>query len=142
MEYIEESILVRARFSEVDAMGVVWHGNYLKYFEDGRENLGEKFGMSYMEIANNGFFVPIVHADIKYKSPITFGESIKITCRLIKTRAAKLIHEYEVLNLESGAISCLGRTEQVFLNSQTRELELGYPDFYTQWIANIEWKEG
>ena len=40
MKYIEDKVQVRVRFSEVDAMGVVWHGNYLKYFEDGREKLG------------------------------------------------------------------------------------------------------
>ena len=38
------------RFSETDAMGVVWHGNYLKYFEDGREAFGKEFGMEYLDI--------------------------------------------------------------------------------------------
>lgn len=141
MEYLEVSISVRARFSEVDAMGVVWHGNYLKYFEDGREKLGESIGMSYMDIADNGYFVPIVHADINYKSPLTFGENLEIRCRLIKSRSAKLIHEYEVTNLENGLVSCLGKTEQVFLNAKTRELELTYPDFYSEWMDKVDWKK-
>ncbi|PIB37541.1 hypothetical protein BFP72_12610 [Reichenbachiella sp. 5M10] len=142
MEYIEESISVRARFSEVDAMGVVWHGNYLKYFEDGRERLGECCGMSYMNIASHGFFVPIVKVAIDYKSPITFGENIRITCRLIKSRSAKLIHEYEVWNLETDRISCKGRTEQVFLHAENKELELSYPEFYTEWMNQVDWIEG
>ena len=39
---------IRVRFSEVDSMGVVWHGNYLKYFEDGREAFGRKHGLGYV----------------------------------------------------------------------------------------------
>ncbi|MBU2884841.1 acyl-CoA thioesterase [Gilvimarinus agarilyticus] len=139
MEYIEASISVRARFSEVDAMGVVWHGNYLKYFEDGREHLGETSNMSYMDIAKRGYFVPIVTAHVDYKSPLTFGDRIQITCRLIKSRSAKLIHEYEVKNLENNKVSCLGRTEQVFLNADTKELELTYPSFYEEWIGKTAW---
>ncbi|MGL1886417.1 MAG: acyl-CoA thioesterase [Reichenbachiella sp.] len=141
MKFIEDKVEVRVRFSEVDAMGVVWHGNYLKYFEDGREQLGERYGMSYLDMANHGFVVPIVHADVNFKSPITFGQTIEITCRLYNSKAAKIIHEYEVLNLDSGQISCVGKTQQVFLNNDSRELELLYPDFYSEWKDKQEWLE-
>ena len=139
MSHITDSISVRVRFSEVDAMGVVWHGNYLKYFEDGRENLGETHGMTYMDIANHGFFIPIVNVDIKYKSPITFGQNIRIDCKLLNSRAAKLIHEYSVWNLDTNQLSCQGTTEQVFLDKNSRELVLNYPSFYEEWVKKTNW---
>ena len=51
---------VHVRFSETDAMGVVWHGNYLKFFEDGREAFGREFGLSYTTIYDNGYTAPVV----------------------------------------------------------------------------------
>jgi acyl-CoA thioester hydrolase len=48
------------RFSEVDSMGVVWHGNYVKYFEDGREAFGNKYGLNYLDFHKNGILTPIV----------------------------------------------------------------------------------
>lgn len=139
-KYIEDSTTVRVRFSESDAMGVVWHGNYLKYFEDGRERLGDQFGMSYLNIANAGFVAPIVSVDVKYLSPITFGQEVKVICRLIDSKAAKIIHEYEIWNNETNQISCKGRTEQVFLDEKSRSLELTYPDFYSEWKSKLPWK--
>ena len=140
MRYIEESLSVRVRFSESDAMGVVWHGNYLKYFEDGREKLGERFGMTYMDIYNSGYFAPIVQLNVKYRSPITFGQEIKVVCRLVETKAAKLIHEYEVWNLDTNKISCEGSTEQVFLNKNNNQLEIVFPNFYAKWKDGLTWK--
>ncbi len=139
MKFIEDSTRIRVRFSESDAMGVVWHGNYLKYFEDGRESLGNKFKMTYQDMYQNGYVVPIVNVSLSYKAPIHFGEEMEIITKLIFTRAAKVIHNYEVWNLTSGKLSCEGRTEQVFLNEDTRTLELFTPSFYLNWLNGLSW---
>jgi len=141
MKFIEDSTHVRVRFSESDAMGVVWHGNYLKYFEDGRESLGKKFNMTYQDMYKNGFLVPIVNVNLNYKAPIHFGEEMEVKTRLIFTKAAKLIHKYEVWNLSTGKLSCEGYTEQVFLNEKTRALELFIPSFYADWLKEVDWQE-
>jgi acyl-CoA thioester hydrolase len=141
MKCIEDSTNVRVRFSESDAMGVVWHGNYLKYFEDGRESLGKKFKMTYQNMYKKGFVIPIVNVKLNYKSPIHFGEEMKVITRLVFTPAAKVVHQYEVWNLSSGKLSCEGHTEQVFLNENTRSLELFTPSFYAEWLNSLSWKE-
>ena len=48
------------RFSEVDSMQVVWHGNYVKYFEDGREAFGREFDLTSLDAKKQGFALPIV----------------------------------------------------------------------------------
>ena len=48
------------RFSEVDSMGVVWHGHYAIYFEDAREAFGDKYGFEYLMMFDKGYFEPIV----------------------------------------------------------------------------------
>ena len=115
-KYIEHEIIVNIRFSEVDAMNVVWHGNYLKFFEDGREALGKKYKLEYLHFAEMGFFVPIVKSEIEHVATVEYGHQIKVTTRLYESPAAKLIHEYEVFNLTTNKLAAKGKTLQVFVN--------------------------
>ena len=142
MRFIEEKIRVNVRFSEVDAMGVVWHGNYLKYFEDGRESFGKNHDMAYLDIYNHGFLVPIVKSQVEYKSQISFGDEIAVVSRLIESKAAKIVFYYEVWNITTEKLSAEGITEQVFLNKETGNLELYIPEFYKKWVEKANWKEG
>ena len=52
------------RFSEVDSMQIVWHGHYVKYMEEGREDFGRKYGISYMIIKANGYLAPLVALNV------------------------------------------------------------------------------
>ncbi|GGB85509.1 acyl-CoA thioesterase [Dyadobacter sediminis] len=130
---ITSEIRIDVRFSETDAMGVVWHGNYLKFFEDGREAFGKEYGLEYLTIFDNGYFTPIVKSEIEHKSPVYYGQVIQVVTRYIPAKSAKLLFEYEVINLTTGEISAIGKTMQVFLNKETRTLELVTPDFYRNW---------
>ena len=47
------------RFNETDPLGIVWHGNYITYFEDGREAFGRHFGISYLDIQKSGFSLAV-----------------------------------------------------------------------------------
>ena len=51
---------LQVRFSECDSLQIVWHGNYLKYFEEGREDFARKHGISYLDAKQNGVATPIV----------------------------------------------------------------------------------
>ena len=66
---------LKIRFDETDALGIVWHGNYLKYFEDGRENFGLINGISYLDAKKNGFATPIVKTTTNHKLTLKYGES-------------------------------------------------------------------
>ena len=130
---LSTEIEIDVRFSETDAMGVVWHGNYLKFFEDGREAFGKEHNLEYLRIFEEGFFTPIVKSEIDHKAPVYYGEKISIVTRYIPTKSAKIMFEYEVVNLNSNQICAIGKTMQVFLNKETRLLELLTPDFFKEW---------
>tara|TARA_B110000285_G_scaffold234795_1_gene313063 strand:+ start:3010 stop:3465 length:456 start_codon:yes stop_codon:yes gene_type:complete len=140
MKSLESFIEINIRFSETDAMGVVWHGNYLKYFEDGREQFGAKYGMEYLDIYNQGYFTPIVNSTIDHKSPVYYGQKIRVKVILEFKQAAKIMFKYEILNLDSNELSAVGSTTQVFLNIESRKLELNKPDFYGNWESQQDWK--
>ncbi len=120
------------RFSEVDMMGVAWHGSYVLYLEDAREAFGEKYGLSYTRYIVENVFVPVVELKINYKSPVRYGMKpiVKITYR--PTEAAKIIFDYEIYDSETGSV-CLNATSvQVFMDRDYNLLWYS-PDFYTEW---------
>lgn len=120
------------RFSEVDMMGVVWHGNYPLYLEDAREAFGAEFGLSYALYIKENVFVPIVKMDVDYKRPVRFGMRPVIRIEYVPTDAAKVIFDYKLYDRESGDVFLTARTVQVFMDRDYKLMWFS-PDFYTQW---------
>ncbi len=120
------------RFSEVDAMGIVWHGNFVKYMEDGRESFGRKYGLGYYDLYEHGFQVPLVKLDIDYKLQLKYGERIVIETTWVNCDAAKIIFRYRISREADKALLMTAGTTQVFLNKEG-ELELTNPEFYLDW---------
>lgn len=123
---------IKVRFSEVDAMQIVWHGEYVRYFEDGRESFGRQYGLGYMDIYREGYMVPIVELACQFKHPLSFDEEAIVETRYIACEAAKIRFEYVIYRASDQLIAATGSTTQVFLN-RDRELELNSPDFYIAW---------
>jgi acyl-CoA thioester hydrolase len=139
MKLLECSLDIKIRFSETDAMGVVWHGNYLKFFEDAREEFGTQFSIEYLQMHNEGFFAPIVKSEIAHKAPVYYGEKIRVKIQMIKSRSSKMVFNYQVINLNSNLIAAEGSTTQVFLDREERVLILNKPDFYQAWESKQDW---
>ncbi|MDO4727387.1 MAG: acyl-CoA thioesterase [Bacteroidota bacterium] len=119
------------RFNETDPLGIVWHGNYYIYFEQGREAFGKKYNLTYLEIQKKGFVVPIVKSECEYKHPLKYGDTATIETTFVATNAAKLIYTYKIYNQDKTLI-CTGKTIQVFLDTNGK-LCLYNPDFFQQW---------
>ena len=131
---------IRVRFSEVDSMRIVWHGEYIRYFEDGRESSGRQFsGLGYMEMHEAGYFVPMVHVEVDFKSPLAVGDTVIIETRYINSEAAKICFQYVLYRESDMQVVATGESMQVFLN-RSFELELVSPLFYQEWKKrwNIE----
>ena len=141
MKTLESSIEIPVRFSETDAMGVVWHGNYLKFFEDAREKFGADYGIEYMDAYNAGYYTPIVKSNINHKASVYYGQKVKVRAILEQHQASKIVFRYEVYNQETGELSAVGSTTQVFLGIENKLLELIKPQFFAEWELKQAWKE-
>ncbi len=131
---LKSTIEVPVRFSEVDSLRVVWHGHYIKYFEDGREAFGREYNLSYLDIYNaDGFAVPIVDVQTQYKRPLEYGDSAIIETTFINTPAAKLIFEYKIYSANHKHLVCEGKTIQVFMHPAKQELFIVNPPFFEEW---------
>ncbi len=122
----------RIRFNEVDSMGILWHGNYIKLFEDGRENWGIQFGLQYMEVYENKTFTPIVHSSIDHKAMLRYGDTAIIETEFINSPAAKIIYHYKIYRKSDNLLVAKGKTIQVF-TSLDQKLLLNNPEFFIEW---------
>ena len=125
-------IVTKIRFSEVDSMGIVWHGAYAKYFEDAREEFGNKYDFGYLRIFREGYYSPLVSLDFKYKNPLIYGESVRIEIEYVNTESAKICFNYKIFNTKNNVLSTVGSSVQVFLDKEYR-LVYYTPDFYEEW---------
>jgi acyl-CoA thioester hydrolase len=123
---------VEVRFSEVDSMGLVWHGSYAHYFEDAREAFGLKYGLGYLDIFGEGYYAPLVELKFNYKKSLIYGKKARVEISFRNTEAAKIVYDYEIFDIEDGSLITTGYTIQVFLNKQYQLVWIN-PPFYEAW---------
>lgn len=113
-------------------MKVVWHGNYVKYLEDGREAFGIQYGLGYYDVFAYNLMTPIVKVDMDYKRMVRYGDIIRIETELVQTNAAKIIFNYKIFNKSTNELVLTASSIQVFINLEG-QLQLTNPDFYLDW---------
>ena len=91
---------IRVRFGETDKMGVVYHPNYLIYFEIGRTDLLRHKGLIYSELENNGGALVVAEAGVKYIRSVRYDEEIEITTFPKEIGHASMRFEYQVKTCE------------------------------------------
>jgi acyl-CoA thioester hydrolase len=129
---------VTVRFNEADPLGIVWHGHYLRYFEDGREAFGKEYGISYLDFYRNGWAVPVVSVNCDYKKPLRYGNSVIVETVYHPLPAAKLKFEYKMYEPTTKSLVAVGSSMQVFVDVKNFELQLTVPEFFDTWKK--KWK--
>jgi len=74
-----------------DHAGVMWHGSYLNFLEEGRIDALDKVGLSYSKLSNNGFEIPVISIQIKYKKSFIHGEKILLASQFKLENKIRLI---------------------------------------------------
>jgi acyl-CoA thioester hydrolase len=129
---------VSVRFNEADPLGIVWHGHYLRYFEDGREAFGKQFGISYLDFYKQGLAVPVVSVNCDYKRPLRYGDAVIVETIFKPTPAAKLIFDYRMYEANSKEIVAIGSSVQVFVDAKSFVLQLTIPEFFGSWLSKFK----
>ena len=110
---------VRVNYFDTDQMGVVWHGNYIKYFEMAREELFRTLGLPYSEVEKTGIMMPIVDVSVEYKYPAHYDEVLSIETRVAEPPRSRIRVEYVITNPQ-GETVVTGSTTLAFIDSATR----------------------
>ena len=116
--FVEEETVVE--FFHADPLGVVWHGNYLNFFEIGRRALLEKIGYDYNDMKESGYAFPVIETFTKFIKPVTFKDRIKIKAVLLEYEN-RLKIQFEIRNIQTGLITTMGTSTQMAVNMNTME---------------------
>ncbi len=117
---------VKVRFGDVDSMGIVWHGNYVKYIEEGRESFGKKYGISYLDIYSNNDF----------KKQVKYGDKLIVETEFIETPAAKIKFDFRIYRKSDNELVATAQSTQVFIDLNN-EMLLYPPDFVLDWKKKV-----
>lgn len=108
-------------FHDVDMMGVVWHGNYFRYFEIAREALLNQFDYGYRQMKASGYVWPVVDTRVKYRDVLTFEQQFRVRATLVEYEN-RLKISYDIFDAASGKRTTTGYTIQVAVEEQSKEL--------------------
>lgn len=117
---------LRVPFNDVDPMGVVWHGNYFRYLEQGRCELLRQIDYDYNQMAASGYFWPVIDTRLKFVAPLRFDQRFVVQSR-VSEYENRLRIDYLLLDADSGTRICKGYTIQVAVAQPSGEMQLVSP---------------
>ncbi|UBH12107.1 acyl-CoA thioesterase [Macrococcus armenti] len=137
--YITEK-KIDVRYAETDKMGVVYHANYLVWFEVGRTDFIKKAGFNYQSMEDEGLISPVLDVQVKYKQSVTYPESVIVKTWIDQYSKLKTIYAYEVIK-EDGSIAATGKTTHVIIKKGSAKpvrLDRYYPDWHAKYLELSE----
>ncbi|MDP9337847.1 MAG: acyl-CoA thioesterase [Acidobacteriota bacterium] len=119
IEYHDAAI--RVRYAETDQMGVVYHANYLVWFEVGRVELMRALGIEYkqMEAADDCHIV-VVEANCRYLHPARYDEKLRVRTRIAEAKNRTIRFSYEIFRDHDSHLLATGETVHVICGSNGR----------------------
>ena len=108
---------VRVRYAETDQMGVVYHSNYLIWFEVGRVEFMRQLGLTYKSMEQEeGCGIAVVEANARYKAPARYDDELIIRTRLAHTRGSIIGFTYTILRAADELLLCEGHTTHIVVD--------------------------
>ena len=118
-------IEVRPAFYDIDPMYVVWHGHYLKYFEQARGALFDRLDYGYARMKESGWFWPIVDLRVKYVRPATLGQTLRVRAAITEWEC-RVRTEYLIRDAEDNVLT-RGHSLQVAVGVDSGEMQFVCP---------------
>ena len=116
---------LRVRYAETDQMGVVYHSNYIIWFEVGRVEMLRELGYTYRDMEHqDGTNLAVVEARCRFKAPAMYDDVVMIRTRLVNVRDSLLHFTYEVLRDQDGALLAEGETIHIVVDADFKRMSL------------------
>jgi len=121
-------VTLKVPFYDLDPMQIVWHGNYLKYFDIARSELYDNLGVDLFAFHDKTRYIfPIIRTSVKHIRPLKRGD--EFICRAtVKEARTKIVVVFEIRLVKDGTICARGSTEQVAVREPEMEMEFSIPE--------------
>ncbi|MBN2124344.1 MAG: acyl-CoA thioesterase [Deltaproteobacteria bacterium] len=115
-------------FHDVDIMRVVWHGHYLKYFDQARQALFVRQGLNLFDGKEpKGWVFPVIRSEVKHIHPLQLGDEFLCTATLREARVM-IVLDFEILRIRDGKVCARGRSEQAAVRLPEMEMAFSIPE--------------
>ena len=114
-------IETQVQFFDLDPMEVVWHGHYVKYLEIARCALLDRIGYNYPQMKASGYAWPVIDMHIRYASPATFGQRLKLRAEIVEWEN-RLKIQYLITDAMTGRRLSRASTTQVAVDGTSGEM--------------------
>ena len=115
---------LRTLYVDTDRSQVVYHANYLRYFEFGRASLMREANYPYKEIEAGGYLYPIIKTELNYYSPLFYDDLMVIHTRPAQLELVKVQFDYLITRADNGEIVCTGFTRHCAVNTNSIPVEV------------------
>jgi acyl-CoA thioester hydrolase len=127
---------VRVRYAETDRMGVVYHANYLVWFEIGRTEFCRARGFAYREMEENSdAFLVVAESYCRYKAPAFYDDELIVRTHITELRRRSVRFGYEILRASDGLIIAEGETGHVVTDGNGRVKSM--PELYRNLLSAV-----
>lgn len=109
---------LRVRYAETDAMGIVYHTNYIVWFEVGRGEYMRQQGGDYAHLEGQGYYLPVIEVQARYLAPARYGDLVKVRTWVEEARSRQVTFAYEVVMAETGQLLATGRTKHFCVDEE------------------------
>ncbi len=125
---------LRVRYAETDQMGVVYHANYLVWFEVGRVEFIRQLGLDYKSMEREeGCGIAVVDVSVRYKLPARYDDELIVHTELVAARGALVRFAYRIVRAADGVLLCEGETVHVVVGPDMKKRPL--PQKYAERFA-------
>jgi acyl-CoA thioester hydrolase len=117
---IRSRVEVTVRYAETDMMGIVYHANYLPWFEVGRTTLLKEIGVPYKRLEEEGYRLPVLEISAKYLRPAVYDDTLEIVTTVADRPLLRIRLDYEVRR--EGDLLATGTSVHAFVDKQGRPI--------------------
>ncbi|WP_245596787.1 acyl-CoA thioesterase [Shimazuella kribbensis] len=118
---------IRVRYQETDQMGVVYHANYLIWFEVGRTSFIRELGYSYPELEAKGILLPVVDVGAQFRHSAKYDDVVVIETIIQEVGPSKIVFQYNVKRKEDQQLLATGHTKHIWVSKEMKRVRL--PDY-------------
>ena len=118
---------IKIPFFDLDPMGIVWHGNYVKYMEIARCDMFSKLNYTYKTMKEEGIVYPVAKMETKFIEPLVFEQDIVVETHLVEIEPAIII-KYLFFDKKTNKKVFKGQTMQIGVNALSKETIYNAPD--------------
>ena len=135
-DFLSNEIRFQVDFNDCDPMKIVWHGNYINYFERARCALLDKIGYNYIQMEESGFLFPVTEVKCKYIKSLRFGDVCRAKATLVEWENMIKMN-FELFNERTGELVTKGTVSQMCVRASDGESLFVCPSIFTDKVRAL-----